>query len=187
MQSNIQKNGSFPTNKPASQSVCLPANKPTSHRPYQAKCPAEMSPNETTTHPPSWPARQQICKLTIPEASQLFSQLTSHFPHTENMLHFHLMRCVEVKNEQSQRHEISHLTLPCSLSNTHYSALWVLFSISLSSVFLILCPLLCVCVCVCVSVHLLFDSLSARLSEIVERCRIEVWCKVFLTALRPQK
>lgn len=104
---------SIPTNKRVRH---LPANIQTSQPPYQAKCPAKMSPNETTTHSPSWPSSQLIHKLRIPETSQFFW-------HVKNMLHFHLMRCVEVKNRQSQRHEISHLTLLCPLSNTHYFVL----------------------------------------------------------------
>lgn len=97
------------------------------------------------TRPVSQPASRPIHRLPSPDSSRLFSQPVTHFPHEENMLHFHLMRCVEVSSEQSQRREMCHLTLPCSLSNTHYFVLSEsFFSIALSSVFLILHPLLCV-------------------------------------------
>lgn len=82
-----------------------------------------MSLNEPTAHPPNQPASQPIHKLAIPETGQLFKAASQSLSNTGNMLHFHLMRRVEVKYRQSQRHEISHLTITHSISDTHYFVL----------------------------------------------------------------
>lgn len=112
---------------------------------------------------------------------QVFEPDSQSFSHTENMLHFHLMQCEEVKNGQSQRHEISHLTLPCSLSNTHYFVLSESFSRSA-------CPLsffiLCSSLYICVSIYFLILFLS---HPVVKDCRTEVRGKVFSHSLTASK
>lgn len=105
---------------------------------------------------------------------QVFQPDSQSFSHTENMLHFHLMRCVEVKNGQSKRHEISHLTLPCSLSNTHYFVLSESFSRSACSISFFYS--LSSSVYMCVSIYFLILFLPYPL---VKDCRTEVRRKVF--------
>lgn len=120
---------SFP--QQASSPICHPPCQQTNQTPTLARQVSCQDVTKWNNHTPtrlsSQPANSHTHYSRCQPASQSFS-------HTESMLHFHLMRCVEVKNGQSQRHEISHLTLPCSLSNTHYFVLSESFSLSV-------CPL----------------------------------------------
>lgn len=165
--SSTQSNIHIVTNQRARKPMCLPPCQQT-NRPLTLE--SQLSCQDVTKwiyHTPTHTARQPIHKLTISKARPAFQPATQSFSHTESMLHFHLVRCVEVKNGQSQRLEISHLTLPCSLPNTHY------FVLSESFYHFVLClshsSSSSLCVCVCVSICFLILVCPAPIkSEVME-------------------